>query len=236
MDKYIAYFIKIRKDHMKVMTCWLRADDHLRRCVCAFMSVPVCFCVDVCLCLDFRLTATGHRNRIGRSIDRAMCRAVCSGPQTVAFVSRQRLTVLLSCCSQVVRAAMASPPPPPPPPPLLLQLLMVMVVVAVLSASVSAELTAADPSTGRVLHVPPLADEETLRSDGSDDLGFSGTNRLEPAHLKRLWGVSDATARAGRLFVHPIDRDAFQGTVTHFEVSTVCGLLQPLHTGDRLKS
>ncbi|XP_043247146.1 dystroglycan-like [Amphibalanus amphitrite] len=107
------------------------------------------------------------------------------------------------------------------PPPRLLQL--PLLILAVLAPSATAALTGADPSAGRVLSVPPISDQEHVRTDGTDDLGFSGSVRLDTDPLKRLWGVSDATARAGRLFVHAIDRDAFQGSVERFEVGGAKG-------------
>ncbi|XP_037093314.1 uncharacterized protein LOC119113088 [Pollicipes pollicipes] len=79
-------------------------------------------------------------------------------------------------------------------------------------------LTAAErPHQQRVLDVRPLSEE--VHTDGTDDLGFSARSEpLPDDQLKRMWGVSDATARAGRLFVHTIDKDAFHGAVERYEV------------------
>ena len=79
---------------------------------------------------------------------------------------------------------------------------------------------AAEPEQRSVLEVPRLSEE--VRTDGSDDLGFS--TEPEPAAdsgagVSRLWGVADTTAHPGRLFVHPIDRHAFHGEVSRYEVS-----------------
>ena len=77
----------------------------------------------------------------------------------------------------------------------------------------------AAPPAGGVVHVQPLGEEAEEVQDGSDDLGFSGGGQPPAHHVTRLWGVSDATARADRLFVHAIDKDAFRGSVARYEVS-----------------
>ncbi|XP_037094738.1 uncharacterized protein LOC119114807 [Pollicipes pollicipes] len=85
-----------------------------------------------------------------------------------------------------------------------------------------------------VLDVQPPSEE--LRTDGSNDLGFSADPRPAPATegagagaaVSRLWGVADATARAGRLFLHTIDKHAFHGQVLRYEASGAGGPAVPL--------
>ena len=68
---------------------------------------------------------------------------------------------------------------------------------------------AAEPSHS-VLEDPLFIEE--VGTDGSADLGS------ESAGVSRLWGVADTTAVVGRLFVHHIDRHAFHGHVSRYQV------------------
>ena len=106
-------------------------------------------------------------------------------------------------------------------------MLRLRAVVCLLAlAQTGAGAGAAEPGRS-VLEVPLTGDE--VRTDGSDDLGFSaesesavsavpGSEHPRPG-VTRLWGVADTTAPVGRLFVHAIDKHAFQGDITRYEVS-----------------
>lgn len=81
----------------------------------------------------------------------------------------------------------------------------------------SASAVSDEAAARRVLEVKPLS--EAVRTDAGGDLGFSSVgDDAARVPIKRLWGVSDATARAGRLFLHTIDKNAFQGPIRHFKV------------------
>ena len=94
--------------------------------------------------------------------------------------------------------------------------MLLALVLVVLAVAVAGD----QPPASRLLHVHQPAEEE-VRTDSTDDLGFSSAGRPPDQLVTRLWGVSDATARAGRLFLHAIDKDAFQGPAVGFEVSAV---------------
>ena len=97
------------------------------------------------------------------------------------------------------------------------------VVCLLALAHTAAGAGAAEPG-GSVLELPLTGDGG--RTDGSDDLGFSSEaeSAVSSGHsgrgVTRLWGVADTTAPVGRLFLHAIDRHAFHGPVSRYEVSS----------------
>ena len=111
-----------------------------------------------------------------------------------------------------------------------LRLRAVVCLLALAHTAAGAGAGAAEPG-GSVLELPLTGDGG--RTDGSDDLGFISTeaeSAVSSGHsghgVTRLWGVADTTAPVGRLFLHAIDKHAFHGPVSRYEVSSGGGAFE----------
>ena len=51
------------------------------------------------------------------------------------------------------------------------------------------------------------------------DAPKSSNDKQQKQIIKRLWGIPDATAEAGKVFNLTLPKDAFEGHVTRYEVS-----------------